>query len=161
MKLKTDESIETVSLKSLAAHVTFKRGIKGIKSVAFKGEPGENDLSDPLIKEAHMQIVAYLNHEKTTLDFPIELSGTDFQVAVYEATMRIPYGHVWTYKDIAKAIERPNAQRAVGGALNKNPLSLIVPCHRVVGTNGNLVGFGSGLPVKKALLELEGTFERS
>ncbi|MGM0435781.1 MAG: methylated-DNA--[protein]-cysteine S-methyltransferase [Bacillota bacterium] len=157
MKLKTDDSIQTASLKSLAAHVNIKRGVNGISRVTFKDKSGENDLTDPLIKDAHTQIMAYLNHERTTLDFPIELSGTDFQVAVYEATMRIPYGHVWTYKDIAKAIKRPNAQRAVGGALNKNPLSLIVPCHRVVGTNGKLVGFGSGLPVKKALLKLEDT----
>lgn len=156
MKLKTDSSIETASLKSLEAHVNIKRGIKGIKSVTFDNIPGNNTLSDPLIKKAYMQIVAYLNHERTTLDFPVELSGTDFQVAVYEAAMRIPYGHVWSYKDIAKEIERPNAQRAVGGALNKNPLSLIVPCHRVVGANGKLVGFGSGLPVKKSLLKLEG-----
>jgi O-6-methylguanine DNA methyltransferase len=98
-----------------------------------------------------------LTGKRKTLDFPIEIKGTDFQVAVYEGIREIPFGTVWTYKEVAVAIGRPNAQRAVGGALNKNPLSLIVPCHRVIGANGKLVGFGSGLPLKKALLKLEGT----
>lgn len=157
MKLSVDHSIRPASLSALGKQVEIKATDNAVTSVTFKNGSAKNDLSNPLVREAHKQILAYLKGETTKLDFPIELRGTDFQVAVYRAIRHIPYGSVWTYKDVANFIERPNAQRAVGGALNKNPLSLIVPCHRVVGANGKLVGFGSGLPVKKALLKLEGT----
>jgi len=156
MKVHSDKSIKPASLSERCMHVEIKAGEHGIKSIAFKENPVENAVENPLVFEAEKQIRAYLTGKRKTLDFPIEIKGTDFQVAVYEGIREIPYGTVWTYKEVAVAIGRPNAQRAVGGALNKNPLSLIVPCHRVIGANGKLVGFGSGLPLKKALLKLEG-----
>ena len=86
---------------------------------------------------------------------PLDLHGTPFQVAVWQEMFRIPYGETTTYGDLAKAIGRPAAARAVGAASGANPVAIIVPCHRVVGSNGSLVGYGGGLPTKKWLLAME------
>ncbi|MDX2413400.1 MAG: methylated-DNA--[protein]-cysteine S-methyltransferase, partial [Woeseiaceae bacterium] len=88
-------------------------------------------------------------------DLPLHLSGTEFQVSVLEELLRIPYGETVSYGDIAKRIGRPKAVRAVGAANGRNPLPIIVPCHRVIGTSGDLTGFGGGLDTKEALLRLE------
>jgi len=85
----------------------------------------------------------------------IELRGTPFQVAVWEQLRQIPHGTTCTYQDVATAIGRPSAVRAVAGAIGRNPISIIVPCHRVIGSNGSLTGYGGGLDRKKRLLELE------
>lgn len=157
MKVHSDQALKTKPLEDLIHHYRIVRGTQGITAVTYCGERVENDASDSLVQSAFLQIDAYLRQVRTTLDFPVEIKGTPFQKSVYEAVMKIPYGDVWTYKEVAEAIGKPNAQRAVGGALNKNPLSLVVPCHRVVGSDGKLVGFGSGLSVKKTLLKLEGS----
>ena len=86
---------------------------------------------------------------------PLAPEGTPFQIAVWSALQEIPYGCTCSYGDIAKKIGNPNAARAVGMANNKNPISIIVPCHRVIGANGTLVGYGGGIDIKKYLLELE------
>ena len=95
--------------------------------------------------------------ERRDFDVPIRLEGTDFQLLVWNTLRTIPYGETRTYAQIAARIGRPKAVRAVGGANHNNPLPLLVPCHRVVGTDGRLVGFGGGLEIKRRLLELEGT----
>lgn len=104
---------------------------------------------------AFEQVCEYLKGHRKTFDFPYELHGTDFQKKVWDALRRIPYGETRTYKEIAGAVGNPKASRAVGMANNKNPLIIVVPCHRVIGANGNLVGYAGGLDMKKALLELE------
>ena len=109
----------------------------------------------PLLREAEQQILAYLRGERQQLDFPIRMVGTPFQQRVWRALQQIPYGSTRTYGEIASAIGNPRASRAVGMACNKNPLLLIVPCHRVVGANGKLVGFAYGTEAKRWLLELE------
>jgi methylated-DNA-[protein]-cysteine S-methyltransferase len=86
---------------------------------------------------------------------PLDLAGTGFQQRVWRALLAIPYGETRTYREIATAIEAPTAVRAVGAANGANPLPIIVPCHRVIGSSGKLVGYGGGLPLKKRLLELE------
>jgi methylated-DNA-[protein]-cysteine S-methyltransferase len=101
------------------------------------------------------QIMAFLRGERRQLDFPIRMVGTPFQQRVWQALQQIPYGATRTYGAIATAIGNPRASRAVGMACNKNPLLLIVPCHRVVGANGKLVGFAYGTEAKRRLLELE------
>ncbi len=87
---------------------------------------------------------------------PLDLHGTPFQVAVWQALVRIPYGETRSYAEIAQAIDRPRAVRAVGAANGANPVAIIVPCHRVIGSNGTLTGYGGGLPAKRWLLSLEG-----
>ncbi|WP_204758498.1 methylated-DNA--[protein]-cysteine S-methyltransferase [Lentibacillus sediminis] len=97
----------------------------------------------------------FLTGERRSFELPVDLRGTEFQEAVWEALMRIPYGDTVTYGDIAEKIGRPRAVRAVGAAIGANPVMLVVPCHRVVGKSGKLTGFRGGLTMKEKLLELE------
>ena len=109
----------------------------------------------PLVKEACRQLSEYLKGERNTFDLPLNPKGTDFQKCVWRALCDIPYGETRTYKQIAEAIGNPKAVRAVGMANNRNPITIIVPCHRVIGANGKLVGYGGGLEMKEFLLRLE------
>lgn len=104
---------------------------------------------------AFEQVRQYLKGHRRTFDFPYELHGTEFQKKVWNALCQIPYGETRTYKEIASVVGNSKASRAVGMANNKNPLMVVVPCHRIVGTDGNLIGYAGGLDMKKALLELE------
>ena len=110
----------------------------------------------PLIKVAKNQLDEYFNGKRKEFDFPMHMKGTQFQVKVWEALRTIPYGKTCSYKEVAIKIGNPKASRAVGMANNKNPLLIVVPCHRVIGANGSLVGYACGLHVKENLLQLEG-----
>ena len=101
------------------------------------------------------QLAEYFAGERKDFDLPLSLAGTEFQVAVLEALQTIPYGETISYGAIAKQIGRPKAVRAVGAANGHNPIPIIVPCHRVIGSSGDLTGFGGGLDTKAALLRLE------
>ena len=107
------------------------------------------------LAEACQQIREYFAGERRVFDLPLILSGTEFQVSVLKALQEIPYGETVSYGDIAKRIGRPKAVRAVGAANGRNPLPIIVPCHRVIGSTGDLTGFGGGIDTKEALLRLE------
>lgn len=108
-----------------------------------------------LLKTAGKQILEYFSGRRKTFELPLAPAGTEFQKKVWQALCNIPYGETASYKDIAKNIGNDKACRAVGMANNKNPIAIIIPCHRVIGSNGKLVGYGGGLEIKKALLELE------
>jgi O-6-methylguanine DNA methyltransferase len=118
--------------------------------------------SNRLIADAHaleiarIQLNQYFSGDRVQFDLPIHLQGTLFQIKVWNALTAIPYGETRSYKQIGEAIGAPKAVRAVGGANNRNPLPLIVPCHRVIGASGDMVGYGGGLPIKQFLLTLEG-----
>jgi O-6-methylguanine DNA methyltransferase len=101
------------------------------------------------------ELAEYFAGERTRFTVPLDLRGTSFQQQCWQALLKIPYGDTRSYADIARAIGRPQAFRAVGMANHDNPVAIIVPCHRVVGSNGNLTGYGGGLDVKRQLLELE------
>jgi methylated-DNA-[protein]-cysteine S-methyltransferase len=101
------------------------------------------------------QLIAYFNKERTEFDLPIHIKGTPFQLAVWDALKELPYGTTTTYANIAQRIGNPKAVRAVGSAIGANPILAIIPCHRVIGKNGQLTGFRSGLAMKQFLLELE------
>jgi methylated-DNA-[protein]-cysteine S-methyltransferase len=107
------------------------------------------------------QLDAYFAGSLTTFDVDLHLAGTEFQRRVWTALQQVPFGATTTYAELAEAIGRPAAARAVGAANGRNPVSIIVPCHRVVGTDGTLTGYGGGLPRKHALLTLEGVLPRS
>lgn len=109
----------------------------------------------PILTTARAYLENYFAGERPVLNFPLDLRGTAFQRAVWQALLTIPYGETRAYSAIAQQIERPRAVRAVGRAVGANPISIIVPCHRVVGRNGDLVGYGGGLHLKQALLALE------
>ncbi len=101
------------------------------------------------------QLLEFLEGKREAFDLALDLRGTDFQVAVYEEVARIPFGETCTYKGIADAIGRPTATRAVGAANGANPVSLVVPCHRVIATSGHLQGYSGGLELKARLLAME------
>lgn len=110
----------------------------------------------PMIKEAKAQVDAYFAGKLREFDLPLAPSGTEFMKKVWQLLCQIPYGETRTYGQIAAQAGNPKAARAVGSANHNNPIPIIVPCHRVIGTNGKLVGFGGGLDMKRQLLMLEG-----
>jgi methylated-DNA-[protein]-cysteine S-methyltransferase len=105
--------------------------------------------------EAKKQLGEYFSGERLTFELELEPKGTPFQIAVLDALVQIPYGETRSYRDIAIEIGKPRAARAVGAANGRNPLPIVIPCHRVIGANGSLTGFGGGLEAKTFLLELE------
>ena len=109
----------------------------------------------PLLAEAARQVEAYLAGERHTFDLPLALHGTPFQLRVWAELQTIPYGRTLSYGELAERLGSRARARAVGGAAHANPVAIIVPCHRLIGANGSLTGFGGGLPLKQALLDLE------
>lgn len=109
----------------------------------------------PLLDKAVRQLEAYLAGSLRVFDLPLTLEGTSFQKSVWQALCTIPYGETRSYGDIAAQIGNPKASRAVGGANNKNSIAVVIPCHRVIGATGNLVGYAGGLNIKQYLLDLE------
>ena len=127
----------------------------GLCRVEFRGSPGSSS-PDPLLDEAAGQLKRYFAGELTGFDLPLSVTeGSPFERAVWQAIAAIPYGQMRTYGEIAADVGAPDGARAVGVACNRNPLPVVVPCHRVVGAGGKLVGFGGGLPRKRFLLGLE------
>lgn len=112
----------------------------------------------PLIQKAYQQIDEYLTGKRKVFDIPMRPEGTEFQKKVWQVLEQIPYGETWTYKQLAEKTGNVKACRAVGNANNKNKLPIFIPCHRVIGCNGKLVGYAGGLEVKKALLNLEALY---
>ncbi|MGI6684952.1 MAG: methylated-DNA--[protein]-cysteine S-methyltransferase [Bacillota bacterium] len=109
----------------------------------------------PIIKEAKVQLDAYFAGKLREFDLPLAPSGTEFRKKIWELLLKIPYGETRTYGQIAAEAGNPKASRAVGQANHNNPISIIIPCHRVIGANGKLVGYGGGLDIKRKLLMLE------
>lgn len=130
-------------------HVDFVAGLRALPDMSGWQQDGET--LAPYLAEFE----AYFAGRLQRFTLPLAASGTEFQQAVWQALCDIPYGETRSYGDIARAIGKPNAMRAVGAANGRNPLSIIVPCHRVIGQNGSLTGYAGGLEIKKALLQLE------
>lgn len=110
---------------------------------------------DPLLRRAAAQLQAYFAGDAGSFDVPLDLHGTPFQRAVWQALLRIPAGATRSYGEIARELGAPRAVRAVGAAVGRNPVSVVVPCHRVLGHDGSLTGYAGGVPRKRALLALE------
>ena len=116
--------------------------------------------SHPLVEETVRQLGQYFEGKRRFFDVSLDLQGTPFQLRVWKALLGIPFGSTISYGEVADRIGKPGANQAVGSAVGSNPVPIIVACHRVVGGDGALVGFGGGLPAKQKLLELEGTLLR-
>lgn len=110
----------------------------------------------PVLAETARQLGDYFAGRRTAFDLPLDMRGTDFQRAVWAALLAIPYGETRSYADVARQVGRPTAMRAVGAANGRNPVSIVAPCHRVVGADGSLTGFAGGLAAKRWLLAHEG-----
>lgn len=108
-----------------------------------------------MIKKCYQELLEYLEGRRKNFDLPLNPRGTEFQKRVWDSLLNIPYGETRSYKDIAESAGSPKGYRAVGMANNKNPIMIIIPCHRVIGANGKMVGYGFGIDVKKKLLDLE------
>ena len=113
------------------------------------------DDAHPILRRADAQLADYFAGRRTTFDVPYDLHGTEFQRKVWAALLAVPFGATPTYRDIAVAIGNANASRAVGAAIGRNPVSIMVPCHRAIGSDGSLTGFAGGLAAKRFLLDLE------
>ncbi|HVA98629.1 MAG TPA: methylated-DNA--[protein]-cysteine S-methyltransferase [Bacteroidia bacterium] len=136
--------------------IEIKGNENGISSLIFVEENEEKNTNvHPTLKKAVLQITDYLNGKRTVFDVKINPEGTDFQKNVWQKLSEIPFGKTVSYLDIAIALGDKNATRAVGNANGKNPISIIVPCHRVVGTNGKMTGYAGGLWRKEWLLHHE------
>ena len=122
---------------------------------AFPGVEWRRDDGHPLIRQTARQLEEYFKGELTRFGVPLDLRGTPFQLKVWQALCEIPYGETRSYGQLASAVGKPTASRAVGGANGRNPVGIIVPCHRVIAASGGLGGFGSGLDYKRKLLDLE------
>lgn len=134
----------------------------GLKFIIFATEkraadpaPNWEESESSLIREAVRQLKAYFSEELTSFDLPLAPSGTPFQMAVWRELRQIPYGKVISYGELAKRLGKSRAVRAVGAANGANPIPIVIPCHRVIGSNGKLTGYGGGLHIKEALLALE------
>lgn len=133
---------------------------RGIRRISFLDNPSSavdrTKVVYPHLSEAKEQLSRYFSGESTRFDCLLDLQGTDFQIRVWNQLLQIPFGQSRTYGELAREIGQPNASRAVGMANNRNPIPIIVPCHRVVGASNRLVGFAAGLWRKQWMLEHEG-----
>jgi O-6-methylguanine DNA methyltransferase len=134
---------------------------KGLKRLTFLKDkkrietPADWIENKELFREAAKQLEAYFTGKLESFNLKLAPEGTNFQKSVWKALCKIPYGETRTYKEIAESVGKPKAYRAVGLANNRNPIAIIIPCHRVIGANGKLTGYASGLDIKEFLLELE------
>ncbi|WP_020612194.1 methylated-DNA--[protein]-cysteine S-methyltransferase [Sediminispirochaeta bajacaliforniensis] len=150
-----DFSIGTLRIVASEDAITEISFVSGEKNYD-KAE--ETNKETNLIKKAGEELKEYFEGTRRSFDLPLDSQGTPFQKRVWEALLDIPYGETRSYRQIAEAVGSPKGFRAVGLANNKNPIIIVVPCHRVIGANGSLVGYGAGLEVKDQLLRLEHTY---
>jgi len=121
-----------------------------------KRQPDWVEGDNAVLRKTRRQLDEYFAGKRRVFELPLSPQGTAFQQQVWTALRQIPYGRTWSYADLARRIDKPAAVRAVGAANGRNPLPIVVPCHRVIGADGSLTGFGGGLPIKRFLLQLEG-----
>ena len=144
--------------ESPVGKLTLVGNDRGLSDVLFEGQPqtdeqGQGEASQ--LREAASQLRAYFAGKLENFDLPLAPAGTPFQQRVWNELLKIPYGETISYGELARRIGNPNASRAVGLANGSNPIPIIIPCHRVIGSNGKLTGYGGGLPIKEKLLALE------
>lgn len=150
------EEFNTAYYESPIGTLEISSGEKGITSVLFLNSNSNNNSQvDSLLENCIHQLDEYFHHKRQIFDFPLMPRGTAFQRQVWEKLLEIPCGKTCSYHDIAKRLGNPKAIRAVGGANGKNPIAIIIPCHRVIGASGKLIGYGGGLWRKEWLLRHE------
>ncbi|MEM9037765.1 MAG: methylated-DNA--[protein]-cysteine S-methyltransferase [Actinomycetota bacterium] len=155
-------TLRTRAIPSPIGELTAVASDVGLRAVLWPEDEERIRFDDELVEEEHpvldataAQLDEYFAGERTSFDLPLDLRGTEFQVAAWEALAEIPYGETVSYSEQAERIGRPTAVRAIGAANGKNPVSIVLPCHRVVGADGSLTGFAGGVDAKRALLDHE------
>ena len=146
--------MSTRAIKTPIGPLTLEADENAVTAIRFSAG-GAQDAS-PLLDAAEAQLREYFAGARRTFDLPLAPHGTAFQQRVWTASRTIPYGETRTYGELAAAIDSPNPSRAVGMANHRNPIPIIIPCHRVIGANGTLTGYAGGLEIKRRLLALEG-----
>jgi methylated-DNA-[protein]-cysteine S-methyltransferase len=146
-------------LRSPIGNVVVKATAKGVSEAYFSDEGIERESEgNAILNACLLQLEEYFNGARREFSVPLDLRGTEFRLGVWRALLQIPYGKTSSYGRIAATIGKPKASRAVGGANHNNPVSIIVPCHRVVGSDGGLTGYGGGLDRKRWLLDHEAKY---
>jgi O-6-methylguanine DNA methyltransferase len=180
MSRKTPETLHSTTFTSAIGPLFLAASDKGLVALEFDARlpgqqtirPNPRDLraeSDKIMFEDSAkklsrytrELKQYFDGKRREFWFPLDLRGTEFQLACWHALLAIPYGETRSYADIARAVGRPQGFRAVGMANNRNPVAIVVPCHRVIASDGTLCGYGGGLDIKRKLLELEGALTAS
>jgi methylated-DNA-[protein]-cysteine S-methyltransferase len=160
---KTAKTFVSKTVTSPVGRLTLVASDTGLAAVLWENDSprrvplaimGENP-KHPVLREAERQLKEYFAGQRTSFDLPLDFQGTEFQKRVWKALLKIPFGETRSYGQIARALGKPTAMRAVGAANGKNPISIIAPCHRVIGKDGKLTGFAGGLKAKADLLALE------
>lgn len=145
---------ESLYLCDLMGGIRVEASASGVTGIRLGGAPGGEN-PGPLVERAAQQLREYFEGRRFAFDVPLDPTGTPFQREVWRALMNIPYGATGSYRDIAIAVNRPKGFQAIGQANTRNPLPIIVPCHRVINADGTLGGYGGGVERKRELLELE------
>lgn len=135
--------------------ITIHESNNKITKILINEKNSVNTEESNLTKQTIKEINEYLDHKRTDFTIPLDPQGTDHQIKVWNELKKIPYSETRTYKELATSLGNPNASRAIGSACGKNPVMIIVPCHRVIGTNGKLTGYAGGIGVKEKLIDLE------
>ena len=158
----------TLNTKNMAIQVAYfhspigwleiRASKKGITGIEYVEEKGESSNRSPLLKKCKDQLAEYFAKERKEFHLPLELEGSDFQVIVWKELKKIPYGETITYHELSHRLGDPHSDRAVGYANSKNPINIVIPCHRVIAVNGKLTGYRGGLWRKKWLLDFEEAF---
>jgi methylated-DNA-[protein]-cysteine S-methyltransferase len=152
-------------IASPVGHLTLVASDAGLAAILWPDDdprrvklgPVADNPGHPVLAEAERQLTGYFAGTRRGFSLPLDFNGTDFQKLVWRALLTIPFGETRSYGEIARQIGRPSASRAVGAANGRNPISIVAPCHRVIGSSGALTGFAGGLDAKRYLLTLEGT----
>lgn len=152
------------TMPSPVGELTLVASDHGLRAILWPDDDGRVPLPEQLEEKpdlavlvaARQQLAEYFSGDRTEFDLPLDVRGTEFQRAAWQALAEIPYGSTASYAEQAARIGRPTAVRAVGAANGRNPLSIVLPCHRVVGSNGSLTGFAAGIDSKRMLLQMEG-----
>jgi len=155
LKSKICDLYLIASDKGLCAIEWKKQNTPILKSFKASDSTAAQKQHIQILKNTATQLEQYFKGTRKKFELPVDIIGTDFQIQVWQALAQIPFGKTVSYSDIAKKIKKPKAVRAVGSANGKNPLAIIVPCHRVIAADGALGGYAGGLKIKKALLDLE------
>jgi methylated-DNA-[protein]-cysteine S-methyltransferase len=151
-----DNLVQVVYYQSPIGLVEITGDAAGVHSLDFVEKPRHESLSNPNLEKAVKQLSGYFQGVRKKFDLPLVIQGTEFQQQVWRQLLKIPFGYFVTYQEVANAISRPRAVRAVGAANARNLISIFVPCHRVIGSDGSLTGYGGGLWRKEWLLRHEG-----
>ncbi|MGJ1318781.1 methylated-DNA--[protein]-cysteine S-methyltransferase [Sphingobacterium spiritivorum] len=165
--MESNKKSEYKDMPSILGVIRLVATDAGLAAILWEGEdytrtklsvPERND-QNPILLQTEQQLTEYFAKARTTFDIPLDFSGTEFQKKVWKALLNVPFGKTITYGGLAKILGDIKAVRAVGGALNKNPVAIIVPCHRIVGATGKMVGFAGGIANKTILLNLENKYK--